>query len=311
MTLDPQVATYLGNRARRGMPPTHTQTPEQHRAFLDHGPFPQGPELHRIEKVPLPRDGLPDIEARIYAPSAATNLPVLVFFHGGGWVCGNLDSIDGTMRHLAAASGYLVVASAYRRAPEHKFPQPFEDCFHAVEWVSRNIGEWAGDPTRISVGGASAGGNLAAALCLRWRDEKRSPAIRSQLLVYPCLDPECASPSYVSNATGYVLTTLGMKWYWSQYLRDEKDRRLPYASPLAENDLTDLPPTLILTGEYDPLLDDGRRYAAALEAAGVPVTYRDYPGMVHGFFNQWNLIDKGLESIRQTGEWLAEKAVPA
>lgn len=308
MTLDPQVEVYLSNRARRGLPPTHTQTPQQHREFLDFGPFAQGPDLYRVEELKIPHNGNPDIEARIYTPSAAPNLPVLVFFHGGGWVCGNLDTIDGSMRHLAAASGYIVVASAYRRAPEHKFPQPFDDCFQAVDWVSKNIASWGGDPARISVGGASAGGNLAAAVCLRWRDEQRSPAIISQLLVYPCLDAECASSSYVTNATGYVLTTLGMKWYWNHYLRGEADRAVSYACPLVENDLAGLPPTLILTGEYDPLLDDGRRYAAALDAAGVQVTYHEYPGMVHGFFNQWSSIDKGLDSIRWTGEWLSERA---
>lgn len=307
MALDPQVAVYLRNRAARGLPPTHTQTPQQHRSFLDLGPFPQGPEVHDVRQVAIPF-GDHENAARIYIPSGKKNLPVLVFFHGGGWVCGNLDSIDGSMRHLALASGYIVVAAAYRRAPEYKFPQPFDDCFAAVEWTSRNIGTWGGDPQRLAVGGSSAGGNLAAAVCLRWRDEKRLPAIHLQLLVYPCLDPACETASFVANAEGYVLTTAGMKWYWNHYLRGEEDRRSPYACPLIERDLAGLPETLVLTGEYDPLLDDGIRYAEALKAAGGRVTYREYAGMVHGFFNQWHLIDRGLESIRETGEWLTTRA---
>lgn len=307
MTLDPQVVLYLNKRAARGLPPTHTQTPDQHRAFLDRGPFAQGPAVESFAEVAIPCAGGHEIAARIYVPNASPDLPVLVFFHGGGWVCGNLESIDGSMRHLALASGHIVVASAYRRAPEHKFPQPLDDCFRAVEWAVENIKRWGGDSARLSIGGSSAGGNLAAAVCLRWRDEERVPAICTQVLVYPCLDPACDTQSYVTNATGYVLTTPGMKWYWNHYLRDETDRGQAYACPLMAPSLSGLPPTLMLTGGYDPLLDDGRRYADALEAASVKVTYREYPGMVHGFFNQWNEIDMGLQSIRDTGAWLAAR----
>jgi len=307
MPLDPQVVVYLHNRAARGLPPTHTQTPEQHRSYLDLGPFSVGPEIHDVRQVIIPCQGGHENAARLYIPSAASGLPVLVFFHGGGWVSGNLDGIDGSMRHLALASGCIVVAAAYRRAPEYKFPVPFEDSFAAVEWTYWNIERWGGDPHRISVGGSSAGGNLAAAVCLRWRNEKRTPAIRTQLLIYPCLDATCETQSFIDNASGYVLTTPGMKWYWNHYLRSEADHGVPYACPLAERDLSGLPETLVLTGEYDPLLDDGRRYAEALARAGVAVTWRDYAGMVHGFFNQWHLIDRGLESIRETGVWLAAR----
>lgn len=304
MPLDPDTRRYLDARALRGMPPTHLQTPQQHRGYIDGGPFPAGPALHGVSDTHLRAHDGHAVAVRVFRPSADPALPMLLFLHGGGWMSGTIDSVDGTLRHLALASGHVIVAIAYRRSPEHRYPAALNDALDAVDWMRAQAARLGGDATRLVVGGASAGGNLAAALALRARDQGREPPV-AQLLIYPCLDPACDSDSFVRHAVGYVLTQAGMRWYWSHYLREEADHADPYAAPLKAEDLRGLPPAFIVTAEFDPLLDDGIRYAARLQAAGVAVLHRCYPGVVHGFFNQWHAMARGLTAIQDAGRWLA------
>lgn len=310
MPLDPQVASYLQARAGRGLPPTHTQTPEQHRGFLDPGPFPAGPAgLHSVANLAFEASG-GRIELRHYRPvDAAGPQPALLFMHGGGWVCGTLDSIDGTMRHLALLSGVDIFSVRYRRSPEHRFPAALDDVDAAVDWVFANAVQLGLDPMRIAIGGASAGGNLAAAIALRDRDRGRA-RLAYQLLVYPVVSARCDTPSFRENATGYVLTADGMRWYWNHYLGPDADAASPYVSPLDADDLSGLPPAHILTAEFDPLRDEGRLFAERLRADGVEAVYSEYPGMVHGFFNQWHLIDVGLTSIADAATRLSAHLSP-
>lgn len=305
MPLDPQVASYLQARAGRGLPPTHTQTPEQHRGYLDPGPFPAGPTtLHRVEDIAFAAAGR-QIELRHYRPTASLGpRPALLFMHGGGWVCGTLDSIDGTMRHLSILSGVDILSLRYRRSPEHPYPAALDDVMSALDWVFETGSELGLDPLRIAIGGASAGGNLAAAATLRDRDSGRA-RLAYQLLVYPVLSAKCDTPSFQENATGYVLTAAGMRWYWNHYLGHGADPSSPYISPLEAGDLRGLPPAHILTAEFDPLRDEGRLYAERLRADAVEAAYSEYPGMVHGFFNQWHLIDVGLRSISDAAQRLS------
>lgn len=305
MPLHPDVQKYLEARARRGLPPTHEQTPEQHRGFLDQGPFPVGPQtLFAVEDLGFEAPGR-RIAVRRYRPVGdARPRPALLFMHGGGWVCGTLDSIDGTMRYLAELSGVDIFSVRYRRSPEHKFPAALDDVGATLDWIFANAAALGVDPARVAIGGASAGGNLAAAMALKDRDAGKA-RLAYQLLVYPVTSARCDTRSYHDNATGYVLTAKGMKWYWGHYLTVPDDGRLAYASPLDAESLAGLPPAHILTAQYDPLRDEGRLYAERLVREGGEACYEDYAGMVHGFFNQWHLIDVGLEAIAHAARRLA------
>ena len=222
--------------------------------------------------------------ARLYRPSTEDDRPrpVLVFFHGGGFVIGDLDTHDNQARRLCRDLDALVVSVDYRLAPEHPFPAAVDDCVAANRWVADHAGELGGDPGQLAVGGDSAGGNLAAVVAQRSRDEGQ-PTLAAQLLIYPVTDvstPERASR--VENAEGYLLTREDMTWFESAYLGDGEPTH-PMVSPLL-GDLVDLPPAVVVTAEYDPLRDEGDAYAQALRAAGVPVTHRRFDGLIHGFF---------------------------
>jgi acetyl esterase len=224
-------------------------------------------------------------------------LPVLVFFHGGGWVVGNVESHDTMCRHLANRAGCAVVSVDYRLAPEHKFPAAVDDCFTATAWVAGNAAALGIDPGRLAVGGDSAGGNLAAVVSLMARD-KGAPRISYQLLIYPAMDAAMRHDSINRFAEGYVLTRATMRWFYEQYLRAAHDAADWRASPLLATDLGDLPPAFVLTAGYDPLSDEGDAYAERLAAAGVPVTHRRFPGQVHGFAMNGKIIraaDKALD----------------
>jgi acetyl esterase len=221
-----------------------------------------------------------------------------VWFHGGGWVVGDLESADATARHLTVGANCVVVSVDYRLAPETKFPGPAEDCYAATKWVAQNAASINVDPGRIAVGGDSAGGNLAAAISLMARD-RGGPPLALQLLVYPVTDRDFSTESYIQNAEGYQLTRDSMVWYWEHYLKDDADAVNPYAAPLQAQDLRNLPPALVITAEYDPLRDEGEAYAHRLEAAGVNTTCTRYDGMIHGFFGMAAAIDKGKQAIAQ------------
>ena len=236
------------------------------------------------------------IPIRVYRPRDDTDLPVLVWFHGGGWTIGSLETHDMTCRSLANAIDCIVVSIDYRLAPEHKFPAAVDDCFAATGWVAANAAELGGDPDRIAVGGDSAGGNLAAVVSLLARDAG-APRLVFQLLVYPVTDHEFDRPSMHENATGFFLERESMRWFYNQYLRTEHDGADWRFSPLRARDLSGVPPAFVLTAEFDPLRDQGEAYAAALEEAGVTVEARRYDGVFHGFFGMRDVLDPARDAF--------------
>jgi acetyl esterase len=307
VTLDPEAAAYLEATAALGLPTLAEQGALGAReAALARAPSLAG-ELEpvaRIEDLTLPGPAGP-IRVRLYAPAASSPLPVLAYFHGGGWVTGDLDTHDSTCRGIANRASCLVVAVDFRCAPEHRFPAALEDCWAAVEWLGAEAGRLGGDPRRLAVCGDSAGGNLAAAVALRTK-QRGGPAIAAQLLVYPVLDFDLDTPSYLAKATGYGLTRDSMRWYWEQYLGEDGDGFAPDASPLRAGDLSGLPPALIITCEHDPLHDEGEAYAGRLAAAGVPVEHVDEPAMIHGYIRMAGVIGRARKSWDDCGRFLRE-----
>ena len=274
--LDPDARHYLEQLAALGIPPSNELGVEEARRASEAGaPVLFGPvsEPARVRDVALDGPG-GALRLRLYEAEAPGG--VLVYFHGGGWVIGSLDTHDGVCRALCVRAGCTVAAVDYRLAPEHRFPAAVEDAWAATEWAA---GLGAGP---VAAGGDSAGGNLAAAVALRARDLGLPLAL--QLLVYPVTDCDFERPSYLECATEYGLTREAMRWYWEQYLGPDGDGTQPDASPLRAADLSGVAPALALTAEYDPLRDEGEEYAARLAAAGVPVTLSRYEGLVHGFF---------------------------
>jgi acetyl esterase len=258
---------------------------------------PATPALDSVEDGALPGpEG--EIPVRIYRPraSAAVGLPVLAFFHGGGWVFGGLDSHDAVCRILAHEAGALTVSVDYRLAPEHAFPAAYEDCLAATRWLLANAGELGGDARRLAVAGDSAGGNLAAAACLALRDRPRRPVF--QLLVYPATDMAADSDSHRAFADGYLLTRAAIAWCLERYLRGGNADDV-CASPLRAQDLAGAAPALVQTAEFDPLRDEGKAYADKLAAAGVPVTHTCYAGMIHGFVRMGALVDAAGEALSE------------
>ena len=219
---------------------------------------------------------------RIYRPSAEPNLPVMLYFHGGGWVIGNMDGNEPTVCSLANKGNFVVVQVQYQKAPEHPFPGAFNDCYAALDWVVKNANLLKIDATKIGVGGDSAGGNLAAAVAIKSRDTNLVD-LAFQMLVYPCTGNDGSLPSAIRNAEGYGLTSKIMRWFEFQYIGADTDFRNPYAFPAYCKDLTGLAPAVLVTAEYDPLADDGRLYAQALKAADVPVIFKEFEGVIHGF----------------------------
>jgi acetyl esterase len=304
MPLDPQAQAVMEQVAALGFPPVHQVSPEQARANNRARPRAPGPAVARVEdrRLPGPEGEIP---VRIYTPGGTGPFPALVWFHGGGWVVGDLESADATARHLTVGANCVVVSVDYRLAPEAKFPGPAEDCYAATKWVAQNAASINADSGKIAVGGDSAGGNLAAAISLMARD-RGGPPLALQLLVYPVTDRDFSTESYVQNAEGYQLTRDSMVWYWEHYLKADADAANPYAAPLQAQDLRNLPPALVITAEYDPLRDEGEAYAHRLEAAGVSTTCTRYDGMIHGFFGMAATIDKGKQAIAQASAALKE-----
>jgi acetyl esterase len=310
MALDPQARAVLDQMAKMGNPPINELSAEEARraseamASLHGGSEPVAAVEDRT--VPGPGGGIP---VRIYTPEGREPFPVLMYFHGGGWVIGGIESSDGLCRTLANGSGCIVVSVGYRLAPEHPFPAAADDAYHATRWAAANAAGFGGDPSRIAVSGDSAGGNLAAVVCQMARD-RGGPAIRFQLLVYPVTDAACDTPSYAENADGYFLTKDAMLWFWNHYARTDADRGHPYASPLRAAGFAGLPPALVITAEFDPLRDEGERYAERLRAAGVPAKLIRYDGMIHGFFNMGGVIDRGETAVRQSAAFLRDVLNP-
>ncbi len=248
--------------------------------------------------TPLP------IPARLYRPRSGT-LPLLVYFHGGGWVVGSVAISDPFCRALANASGCAVVSVEYRLAPEDRYPAAADDAYAATRWSSDHASDLGIDASRIAVGGSSAGGNLAAVAALMAR-ERGTPRVAFQLLHVPVVDHDFDTPSYRANGSGFGLTRSGMRWFWDNYAPDPKLRDEPYASPLRATDLSGLPRAHVVTAEFDPLRDEGKAYAARLLEAGVPTTYVEYPGMIHGFTGMAMLIPMGRAAIDEMSAALRE-----
>lgn len=215
---------------------------------------------------------------------------MLVYFHGGGWVAGNLETADVFCRTMTRGAGCTVVSVNYRHAPEHKFPIAAEDAYAATQWAAQHTATFNGDAARLVVGGTSAGGNLAAVVALMARD-RGGPPLAYQLLIVPVIDYNFATESYRENADGYGLTADAMRWYWKHYLRAEADGQHPYASPIRAPTLRGLPPALVVTAEFDPLRDEGKAYARRLQAEGVPTILKVYEGMIHGFLGPQANVD--------------------
>jgi acetyl esterase len=246
-----------------------------------------------------------EIPVRTYQPAAdAPSTAVLVWYHGGGWVTGDLDSSDAVCHLLAHHAGTVVVSVDYRLAPEHRFPTAAEDAYAGARWAAAHASELGAAPELLAVGGASAGGNLAAAVALMARD-REGPRLAHQLLVYPVTDRDFTRDSYAANGTGFGLTRESMQWYWRQYLgEDENAARNPYAAPLRCQDLTRLPRAHILTAEYDPLRDEGEEYARCLEEQGVMTVMTRFPGMIHGFFGMLGTMDDATRAIQEAANQL-------
>ena len=267
----------------------------------------QPEEVAKVENRTVPGPAGP-IAVRVYTPRGRAPFPGLVYFHGGGFVLCNLDSHDGICRSLANAAGCVVVSVDYRLAPEHPYPAAPEDCYAATQWVAKNGGELGIDVTRIAIGGDSAGGNLTAVTALLARD-RGGPALRFQLLVYPVTDHAFDTDSYRDNAEGYFLESTTMEWFFQQYAGGETaiDARL---SPLLAEDLSGLPPAVVVTAEYDPLRDEGEAYARALADAGVRVDLRRFDGMIHGFFDMGPASAGARAAIEESCRLLAEVLHP-
>ena len=245
-----------------------------------------------------------DLPVRIYHPRLAGHLPVLVYFHGGGFVLGNLDTHDSVARSLAVGAECVVMSVDYRLAPEHGFPAAVDDCLAAVRWVHFHATEIGADPTRIAVGGDSAGGNLATVVALRLRDEG-GPALAGQLLVYPVTRLRApVEGSMAANGEGYFLTASAMAWFENMYIGDSDHASHPHVSPSLAKDLSGLPPALVITAEFDPLCDQGEAYASRLSEAGVAATHSRYAGAIHGFFGMPASI--GRRAVAEAANWLQE-----
>ena len=280
MSVDPGISAFLLSPLAR-MPP-HSQLGAQGlRALLRQHPAPRlTPPVHAVRDLTLNGAG-GELTVRLYTPSAAANLPLIVYFHGGGFTICTLDMYDDLCRTLANDSGCAVASVDYRLAPETPFPGAAEDCYLALKTLAGRAQELGLDATRLAVAGDSAGANLATVTALMARD-RGGPALRYQALIYPCVDPACDSASQKALATGYMLTRESMLWYWEQYLKSPADAKNPLAAPVRAH-LEGLPAATLITAEFDPLRDEGEDYANRLRAAGVAVLGRRYLGMIHGF----------------------------
>ena len=305
MPLDPQVAAFLETQAEaaqaHGIPHILEQTPEMarlgYRALAEAmGP---GPDLFDVEDRTIPGPDQNEIPIRIYRPAKKKDLPLLIYYHGGGWVIGDLDTHDQVCRMLSEGAQAIVVAVDYRLAPEHPFPAAVRDAYAALEWVDRHAESLGGDALRLAVAGDSAGGNLAAVVC-QLAKERGGPDIVFQLLIYPAVDMTQSHPSVEENREGPVLTRDHLTWFRGHYLADSLDWTNPQASPLHSEDLRGLPPALIITAEFDPLRDEGEEYARRLKTAGAAVQVERFDGQVHIFYQLAPIVDAARRAIEKS-----------
>jgi acetyl esterase len=296
MSLAPEIKAFLEAGAAAGLPQVWEAPVDVIRRNTQSRPALAGPvePIHEVINrfIPGPTADLP---IRIYRPTTNSSAPAIVYFHGGGWVLNFLDIYDASLARLANQSGATIISVNYQKAPEHPFPVPFDDCYETLLWVIAHADELNIDPQRIGVSGDSAGANLASGVAIKARDNKVKLAF--QLLIYPCNDRDFTTDSYIKNAAGYGLSTQAMKWFWDQYLQDDAHDSNPYAIPMRANSFSNLAPAIIITAQYDPLVSDGEKYADLLKRDGVSVVYKEYPGMIHGFFTNMAVTPAARESI--------------
>ncbi|GAB5560897.1 MAG: alpha/beta hydrolase [Synoicihabitans sp.] len=305
MSLAPQASAFLAAVAEEN-PPAYEDLPatEGQAIFASLTDlFGTGPEPAAQKDFTIP--GGPAVRLYRAAGDAQAAQPCVIYFHGGGWVLGNIETHDSLCRRISAQAKVTVVSVDYRCAPASPFPAAIDDCHAATQYVAENATELGVDTNRIAVAGDSAGGNLAATVCLKARDSG-GPAIHSQWLIYPITDADTETTSYNAYADGYGLTKSLMVWFWDQYVPDVADRDNPLASPLRAASLADLPPAYLLSANYDVLYDEGQAYAAALKAAGVPVTEQNHPGMLHGFLHFSTPFDEAAVAQEKLSAAMAE-----
>lgn len=268
--------------------------------FLDYNPIP----LPKVEdrKIPVRDSSIP---VRIYYSSLEANLPVIIYYHGGGFVMRSIDSHDKVCRRICRDNRVIVISVGYRLAPEYKFPIPMHDCYDATVWTAQQAESLGGDASRLVVMGDSAGANLATAVCLMSRD-LGGPKISYQVLIYPCTDGYLSASSITDLGEGYFLTKAKMEWFINHYKSSDEDLRSPYLSVLLADDLSNLPPAFVFTAEFDPLKDEGRQYADRLKEAGNKVRFQEYEGMIHGFISMPRLSNRILGTYRDIQQALAE-----
>ncbi len=300
MPLHPQMKAYIELMAASRAVPMESLTPQEARKMVNLAPRPPSPEPAKVEdrKIPGPHGEIP---IRITWPAGKGPFPVFVWFHGGGWVIGSIELTDHLVRHFSHNVQCVGVSVDYRLAPEHKFPCAIDDCYAATKWVHDNAKALNVNPAKIAVGGDSAGGNLSACVALMARD-KGAPKLVHQACIYPVIDRNFNRTSYVDNAAGPVLTKGMMEWFWKLYLRNDKDAYHPYVAPLHAADLRNLAPATVITAEYDPLRDEGAAYAKKLQQFGVPVDYKCYDGVTHGFVSMWPAVDIGKDGVKHVSE---------
>ncbi|MGP9812766.1 alpha/beta hydrolase [Rhodopseudomonas sp. NSM] len=307
--LDPDAAAVYKAFQDAGRPAYEDLTAEEARAYYDAARLVSNPdprELASIQSIAIPGPA-GDIPARVYTPKTLRQdnglAPALVFFHGGGWVIGNLDTHDVVCRAIADEGQLIVISVDYRLAPEHKFPAAVEDVIAATQWVADNARKLGIDPERLCVGGDSAGGNLAAVVTIHARDHG-GPMLAGQVLIYPATDFAMNHPSHSEPETSVLLTHSVIRWFRDHYLGGAPVEHDWRASPARVETLAGLPPAFVMTAGADPLRDEGDEYARRLADAGVPVTHRAYPGQFHGFFTMGKLLQKANVAVTEIGDWL-------
>lgn len=310
MPLHPQAAEFLADFYRQNSTSRDIYPPEVvRRALLTSIAIPADcPVSARTEDIMLTgRSG--EFRVRVHIPRGESPFGGCVYFHGGGWVIGSIETHDDLVRRLVELSGCVFVSVDYPLAPEHKYPIGVEDSYLAVQWVVDHAQKLGIDPHRLAVAGDSAGANIATVVCLMSRD-RNGPQIAQQTLIYPITDCNFDRPSYLNNADGYFLCLRDMKWFWQHYVSQPEQMREPYASPQRAVSLAGLPPAYVLTAEYDPLHDEGVAYAQALKDAGVPTVLREFPGMIHGFVKRWDNFEDARTATREIGEHLRRTIGP-
>lgn len=311
MALNPQAEAVLKQMEADNVPDISEMNVPQARVFLQTAFSAMVPVPEQVREVsdftvPGPAGRLP---VRLYRPEVGGTPPLVVFYHGGGWVIGSIESHDAVCRALANASGCAVASVEYRLAPESAFPAAPEDCYAAAKWLAENGSDLGFDEGRLAVAGDSAGGNLSAVVSLMARD-RGGPEISQQVLIYPAVDFTGDYPSRSENGEGYFLTTAAIEWFGGHYIGDEAVAKEALASPLLAEDHSDLPPAVVITAGFDPLRDEGGAYAEKLEAAGVEAKTIQYEGMIHGFINMLGVLDDAQRAVDEIGSSLRTSLNP-